>query len=208
MRIGIVNNSLGNVGSVQSALKFYKYDVILAETIKDIKNSDVIILAGVGNFITAVSKLKDMNLWDTLNDEVKENKKPIFGICLGMQLFAEKSYEDGETEGFGWIKGTVQKLQGEFIRVPHIGWNFVTPFNNIIFKNIRYNSFYYMHSYHLIPKDKNIIIGLTSYGNLKIVAAVKKDNIIGVQFHPEKSQGDGLRLFKNVMEDFECSLKE
>ncbi|MFW9990210.1 MAG: imidazole glycerol phosphate synthase subunit HisH [Candidatus Odinarchaeota archaeon] len=203
MNIGIVNNGLGNVGSVLSAFKFYKYNVNLATTPKSIKNSDIIVLAGVGNFKTAVSKLKNLNLWDVINEEVLEEKKPLLGICLGMQLFADISYEDGETEGFGWLNGKVYKIEGKDLRVPHIGWNEVKPLNTPIFDNIRYFSFYYMHSYHLIPEDRSVVIAVTQYGDLELVAAVKKENIIGVQFHPEKSQGDGLRLFKNVIEAFQ-----
>lgn len=203
MKVGLINNSLGNVGSVLSALSFYKYEVVLAEDFAAIKDSDILILAGVGNFITAAQKLKDLKFWDVINEEVVDNKKPILGICLGMQLFAERSYEDGVTDGFGWIKGEIIKLPEELVRVPHMGWNLVTPTNSKpIFEGLRYYYFYYMHSYHFKPENEKHIIATSKYGEIDIVAAIKKDNIIGVQFHPEKSQGDGLRLFRNILEEF------
>ncbi|KKN42528.1 hypothetical protein LCGC14_0712510, partial [marine sediment metagenome] len=164
-------------------------------------NSDVIVLGGVGNFKTAVKRLKTLNLWDTINEEVLDNKKPVLGICLGMQLFADVSYEDGKTEGFGWIEGEVEKIPNKDVRVPHIGWNIVKPVDVSLFTGMLYSYFYYMHSYHFVPDDKSVVIAYTPYGNLNIVASVRKDNIIGVQFHPEKSQRDGLRLFKNILED-------
>jgi len=200
MKIGIINNSLGNVGSVQSALEFYGHEINLIETPDEITNSSVLLLAGVGNFKTAVLKLKKLNLWNKINEEVIERKKPILGICLGMQLFADFSYEGGKTEGFGWISGEVKKIENDQVRVPHIGWNYVNPCNKTLFRGIRYGYFYYMHSYHFIPNNQDVIMAYTPYRNTNIVAAVKNDNIIGVQFHPEKSQGDGLRIFKNILE--------
>lgn len=202
MNIGIINNGIGNLGSVISALDFYRYNVNLVENLKEIKESDFLILTGVGNFTTAVSKLKSQKLWEMVNEDVVDNKKPILGICLGMQLFANISYEDGETSGFGWIEGEVRKIKGNGIKIPHIGWNQIYPVQTILFEGLRYNTFYYMHSYHFIPKNKNVIIATTKYGDLEIVAAVRTKNIIGVQFHPEKSQGDGLRLFKNILEEY------
>jgi len=200
MKIGIVNYNLGNVGSVYSAFKFYKFDVVIVNKPENLDDVDVIVLAGVGNFKTAVSKLKEFHFWDKLNHEVLIKKKPILGICLGMQLFADVSFEDGKNLGFGWIKGEVHKIKGNSLRVPHIGWDEVRPFDEKIFKGILNNFFYFMHSYHLIPADNNVVIATTKYGDLEIVSALRKDNIVGVQFHPEKSQGDGLRIIRNFME--------
>ncbi|MDD5005407.1 MAG: imidazole glycerol phosphate synthase subunit HisH [Candidatus Omnitrophica bacterium] len=199
MKIGIVNYKLGNLGSVYSAFKFYNYDVNLINEIKDFKKNDLIVLAGVGNFKTAVSKLKELKFWDKLNEEIIICKKPVLGICLGMQLFAGVSYEEEKENGFGWIKGKVVKIEGVSLRVPHIGWDAVGPLDNQLFQGMRDNFFYFMHSYHFIPEDKNTIIATTKYGELEIVSVVRKDNITGVQFHPEKSQGDGLRFLKNFL---------
>ncbi len=202
MKIGIVNYSIGNVGSVLSAFQFYNYDVSLVGNPEDLDKTDIIVLAGVGNFATAVTKLKEAQFLDKLNHLVLIKKKPVLGICLGMQIFANVGYEDGTTQGLGWIKGKVVKIEGCNLVVPNIGWNQVRPNDKKLFKNVRYHSFYYMHSYHFIPDDKKVIIATTDYGNLKMVAAVRLNNIIGVQFHPEKSQADGLRFLKNSVESF------
>ncbi len=208
MRIGIINYSLGNVGSVYSAFQFYKYNVRLINKPLDLDTTDMIVLAGVGNFKTAVTRLKEFDFWEKLNEEVTQRYKPVIGICLGMQLFADVSYEGGENKGFGWIKGEVIRLPDGLVRIPHIGWDEIQALDNEMFKNIRYCSFYYMHSYHFVPEDKNVVGAKTNCGGKEIVAAVRKDNIIGVQFHPEKSQGDGLRLLKNCVELLACYIKE
>lgn len=201
MNIGIVNYSIGNVGSVYSAFEFYHYNVQLLHEPESIKRSDLIVLAGVGNFSTATSRLKELNLWEAINYYVLKKKKPLLGICLGMQLFADLSSEGGENLGFGWIKGKVVKLKSQEIQVPHMGWDKVNPRDTKLFQGIRYGYFYYMHSYHFIPDDPKVILASTPYGNNDLVACVKKDNIIGVQFHPEKSQGDGLRFLRNAIEE-------
>ena len=199
MKIGIVNQGLGNIGSVYSAFEFYKYNVSLIHNPDELEKVDTIVMAGVGNFATTVLKLKELNLWDKLNEEVLVKEKPILGICLGMQLFADWSYEDGENEGFGWIKGSVVKIKGESIRIPHIGWDEVKPMEKKLFRGARDNFFYFMHSYHFIPENEAVVIATVNYSGLEIVSAVRKDNIVGVQFHPEKSQGDGLRFLKNFV---------
>jgi glutamine amidotransferase len=200
MKIGIVNYSIGNVGSVYSAFKFYNYQVALIDNAKYLSSVDLIVLAGVGNFPTAASRLKTLNLWDVLDELVLVKKKPVLGICLGMQLFASLGYENGEHQGLDWIPGKVIKLEGRRLKVPHIGWNEVMPREESLFKASRYSFYYFMHSYHFVPDDKKVIIATTRYGDLEICSAVKKDNIVGVQFHPEKSQGDGLRFLKNAVE--------
>ena len=154
----------------------------------------------MGNFTTAISRLKALNLWDAINEEVLNKKKPVLGICLGMQLFADISYENGENKGFGWIKGKVVRMDCESLRIPHIGWDEVKSSDDKLFKGMRNNFFYFMHSYHFVLEDNDANIATTNYGDLKICSAVKKDNIVGVQFHPEKSQGDGLRFLKNTVE--------
>jgi imidazole glycerol-phosphate synthase subunit HisH len=200
-RIGIINHSTGNVGSVRSALRFYNYDTVVIERAGDLKNTDLLVMAGVGNFPTAVKKLKKQKLWDAIDKAVTVKKKPVIGICLGMQLFADLSNEDGVNAGFGWIKGKVVRLDGDKLRVPHIGWNQVKyGKNHELFRRIRYGFFYFMHSYHFIPDDKKVIVATTDCGGRDIISAVRKNNIVGVQFHPEKSQGDGLRFLRNTIE--------
>ena len=200
MKIGIVNYSLGNVGSVYSAFEFYKYDVSLVNRPADLKNVDMIVLAGVGNFTIAAGRLKALNFVSALHKEVIIKKKPVLGICLGMQLFADESEEGSKVKGLGWIPGKVVAMKSGTVRIPHIGWNEVKGLDRNVFPGLRYNQFYFMHSYKFIPEDPKAIIATTEYGDVSIVSAVRKDNIIGVQFHPEKSQGDGLRLLHNVVE--------
>jgi imidazole glycerol-phosphate synthase subunit HisH len=200
MKIGIINYSLGNIGSVKSALDFYNYDISVISDPKEIDTVDLLLLAGVGNFATASDRLKKFHFWDKLDEEVTCNEKPVFGICLGMQIFADRGFEDGAHDGFGWISGDVIKMEGDRLRVPHIGWNQVTQKEDPLFTGILSNYFYFMHSYHFVPSEKSAIIATTDYFGLKFVSAVRKKNIMGVQFHPEKSQGDGLRILKNFVE--------
>lgn len=200
MKIGIINYSLGNIGSVKSALDFYNYNVSIITNPKDITNVDCLVLAGVGNFKTASDRLKRSYFWEKLDQEVMDNQKPVLGICLGMQFFADQSIEDGAHNGFGWIKGEVKKMEGPQLRVPHIGWNRIIPKDDPLFSGIRSNYFYFMHSYHFVPAEKSVEIASTDYFTLKFVSAIRQKNIVGVQFHPEKSQGDGLRILKNFIE--------
>lgn len=200
MKIGVLDYGLNNVGSLYSAFNFYNYDVSLVNQPDKLKEADLIVLGGVGNFKTAVSRLKELRLWDALNEEVIIKKKRILGICLGMQLFADVSYEDAKTPGLGWIKGKVVKIEGDSVRVPHMGWNEIKPVKGALWKGIHYNFFYFMHSYHLIPENKDIVLATTSCGEMCIASAIMQDNILGVQFHPEKSQGDGLRFLRNFVE--------
>lgn len=202
MRVGIINNGIGNLGSVLSALAFYKYRVSLLDSPKGIEQCDVLVLAGVGSFHSGVSSLRDKGFWEKLDEAVRVHEKPVLGLCLGMHLFASKGYEDGESAGFGWIPGKVIRLNGEGAKVPHIGWEKIDCRESKIFKGFRYGSFYFMHSFHFVPDDPETIIATVPYGNQSIVTGVRIGNIIGFQFHPEKSQGDGLRLLRNVMEEF------
>lgn len=199
MKIGIVNNSLGNVGSVYSALQFYHYDVHLVSKAAELKTVDVIILAGVGNFPTAVRKLKRYRLWEPLNEHVLGRRKPVLGICLGMQLFADVSLEGGRTEGFGWIHGEVKKIEGDALRLPHMGWNEARGNGHPLFADMKTDFFYFMHSYHFVPVEQSVVVGMTCYEGVDIVSAVHQGNVVGVQFHPEKSQGNGLRLLRNYL---------
>ena len=198
--IGIVNYSIGNVGSVYSALRFYGYHTHLISDPDGLRRATLIILAGVGNYVTAVTQLRKQGLWDELGRQVTTEKKPLLGICLGMQLFADVSFEGEETKGFGWIKGAVRKMHGGNMRLPHMGWNEVAPRDETLFTGMRSNAFYFMHSYHFIPEEKGVVAATTNYCGSEIVSAVRKGNIVGVQFHPEKSQGDGLRFLKNCIE--------
>lgn len=200
MKIGVLDYGLGNMGSVCSAFQFYRHDVSIVSDPSALDAVDLLVMAGVGNFKAAVTKIKERGLWDSLNEAALIKRKPILGICLGMQLFADVGHEDGESRGFGWISGTVKKMDPALARVPHMGWNQVSSENEALFRGIQNSCFYFMHSYHFIPKEQSVVVGRTTYGDSKLISMVQKDNITGVQFHPEKSQGDGLRFLRNLVE--------
>lgn len=174
MKVCILDYGIGNVGSVYEAFKFVHNKVILGRNAEDIEQSHIIVLSGVGNFGMAKKKLQESGLWGSLHVHVKEKLKPVIGICLGMQLFSEISYEGGVHEGFGWLKGKVQKIEGENLRLPHIGWNYIQTYDNQIFSRMIYGTFYFMHSYHFVPEDTSVVIANTKYGNVNIVSAVKR----------------------------------
>lgn len=200
--IGIINNGLGNVGSVKSAFEFYGYPVVLLDNARSMKDASLIVLAGVGSFGSAARTLRQRNLWEALDRAVCEDGVPILGLCLGMQLFADRGFEDGEEKGFGWIPGRVVKITTPGVKVPHIGWDRVEANDSQVFRGMRYYHFYYMHSYHFVPEDSRSIIATTRYGEDVLVAGIRKGSIIGLQFHPEKSQSDGLRVLRNIVEAF------
>lgn len=204
MQIGIIDHSSGNIGSLKSAIEFYKYPVKVIDEVSDLDKVDIVFLSGVGTYDDAVSQLKKRDLWSPLNEYVQKEQKPIVGICLGMQLFSTSSEEGTKSNGFGWIPGSVERLKSDQVKVPHIGWNCVLHKDIYLFSNLKTNAFYFMHSYQFKPDDASVVSGLTPYGNNEIVSAVQKDNIIGFQFHPEKSQGDGMRVIRNVIEGFSC----
>jgi len=206
MNITIVDYNSGNISSVINSFQEVARDKVNIEVTSDlnkIKISDKVVLPGQGSFKSCVEALKNINgLVDTLNQFVINDKKPILGICVGLQMFADIGYEEIETRGLGWIPGKVSKIdnQNGKYKLPHIGWNQIDILkNNKIFKNIENNShMYFVHSYEFIPEDKNVILATTNYSS-KIVCAVEKENIIGTQFHPEKSDKLGLQIIKSFI---------
>ena len=206
MNIAIVDYKSGNISSVINS--FYeaakdKVKIEVTSDIKKIKSSDKVVLPGQGSFKSCVDGLKNINgLVDTLNEFTINNKKPLFGICVGLQMFADTGYEETETKGLGWISGEVSKIdnQNGKYKLPHIGWNQIKIVKNSkIFKNIENNShMYFVHSYEFIPEDKNVISATTDYSS-NIVCAVEKENIFGTQFHPEKSDKMGLEIINNFI---------
>ena len=206
MNVTIVDYNSGNISSVINSFKEVAKDKANVEVTSDldkIKSSDKLVLPGQGSFKSCIDGLNNINgLIETLNDFAINNKKPILGICVGLQMFADIGYEESETKGLGWISGKVSKIdnkKGKF-KLPHIGWNEISIVKESqIFQDIENNShMYFVHSYEFIPEDKKVITATTDYSS-NIVCSVEKDNIFGTQFHPEKSDKTGLNLIKNFL---------
>lgn len=202
-KIVIVDYNMGNLRSVQKAFEKFGCEAIISNSHETIRNADKIVLPGVGAFKDGMKQLDKLGLSTLLNDEVITKKKPFLGICLGMQLLAKRSYENGVTQGLGWIDGEVIKFnfQGyeKKIKIPHVGWNNVHFVNrNELFSGIKDNSdFYFVHSYYFTTKE-DIITSTTDYG-FDFLSSISKDNIFAFQFHPEKSQKSGLKIIENFI---------
>jgi len=206
MNVTIVDYNSGNISSVINSFKEVAKEKIKIEVSSDldkIKSSDKIVLPGQGSFKSCVDSLNSIDgLVDTLNEITIINKKPLLGICVGFQMFADVGYEEIETQGLGWISGKVSKIDnqnGKF-KLPHIGWNELNIVKaSQIFRNIKNKChMYFVHSYEFIPKDKNVISATTDYSS-SIVCSVEKENIFGTQFHPEKSDKEGLKIIDNFL---------
>ena len=197
-KVCVLDYGSGNVASVYNLINRLGYDIKVSNKAEDIKKSSHLILPGVGAFGSSVEKIKNNISIELLSDEVKVKKKPFLGICVGMQVLAEKGLEFGSHEGLGWIEGTVEKINAKVL--PHVGWNNIEmKKNSPIFSNIKNASdFYFVNSYALKVKDNNIIIAETTYENT-FCSAVQKENIFGVQFHPEKSQKVGQDIIDNFL---------
>jgi imidazole glycerol-phosphate synthase subunit HisH len=207
MNVTIVDYQSGNISSVINSFKEAaknKINLEVTSNLNKIKSSDKIVLPGQGSFKSCVDALKKINgLIDDLENFAINKKKPLLGICVGLQMFADVGYEETETKGFGWISGKVSKIdnqKGKF-KLPHIGWNEIKILKNSkIFKDIKNEShMYFVHSYEFIPEDKSVISATTDYSS-EIVCSVEKENLFGTQFHPEKSDKDGLKVIKNFLD--------
>lgn len=201
-KICIVDYGVGNIKSIYNALSYFT-NVHLSVSNKpiDILSAKGLVLPGVGAFASCIKNLKKNKIDKVLNEAVMDLKIPILGICVGMQLMARMSEENGIYEGLNWIPGKVIKISPskQNFKVPHVGWNNLIYTNDkLIFNNkIKNKHFYFDHSFQYVTEE-NFIIAKTNYST-PIVAAIKKNNIVGVQFHPEKSSLSGLRLFKNFL---------
>jgi len=206
MNVTIVDYQSGNISSVINSFKQVAKDKVRLEITSDlnkIKSSDKLILPGQGSFKSCIESLNSINgLRDALKEFTIINKKPLLGICVGLQMFGDVGYEESETKGLGWIAGSVTKINnhnGKF-KLPHIGWNEIEIVKESkLFKNIQNKShMYFVHSYEFVPKDKSLISATTDYSS-KIVCSVEKDNLFGTQFHPEKSDKSGLKIIENFL---------
>ena len=206
MNVIIVDYNSGNISSVINSFKKVakdKVNITVTADLNKIKSTDKVVLPGQGSFKSCIDALNKINgLTDTLNEFAITNKKPLLGICVGLQMFADIGYEETETKGLGWIAGKVSKInnQNGKYKLPHIGWNQIDIVKDSkIFKDIKNNShMYFVHSYEFIPEDKNVISATTDYSS-NIVCSVEKENIFGTQFHPEKSDKLGLKIIDNFI---------
>ncbi|MCX6809664.1 MAG: imidazole glycerol phosphate synthase subunit HisH [Candidatus Berkelbacteria bacterium] len=203
MQIVVIDYGMSNLGSIGNALsECGAENVIIANDPKELKSATHIILPGVGSFKDGMDNLVKFGFKDAIRDAALVDKVPILGICLGMQLMADKGYEGGEVDGLGLISGVVDKLKpvNKQEKIPHVGWNEIyCKQKNPIFEGIPDGTdFYFVHSYHFIPKKKSNILSETPYcGNF--VSSIVSDNIYGTQFHPEKSQRPGFQLLRNFI---------
>ena len=206
MKVTIVDYKSGNISSVINSFKEVAKDKVNIEVTSDlnkIKSSDKVVLPGQGSFKSCVDALNNIEgLVDSLNEFAISSKKPLLGICVGLQMFADIGYEETETKGLGWMPGKVLKIdnQNGKYKLPHIGWNEINIVKDSkIFKNIENKShMYFVHSYEFIPSDKNVISATTDYST-NIVCSVGKENLFGTQFHPEKSDKTGLQIIQNFI---------
>jgi imidazole glycerol-phosphate synthase subunit HisH len=201
-KVIIVDYGMGNLNSVKRKLSRIGMNAIISSNPSEISGSDKLILPGVGHFQKAVENLKKLQLWEILNNSVLYKKKPILGICLGMQLMARNS-EEGNVEGFGWFDAQVIKfrIQDTLIhKVPHTGWNQIIRLKESpLMKDIPdLSEFYFVHAYHITCNRQDDILNETEY-EYRFTSAVEKENIFGVQYHPEKSHDIGDQLLKNFI---------
>ena len=206
MKVTIVDYNSGNISSVINSFKEVaknKIDLEVTSDLQKIRSSDKLVLPGQGSFKSCVDALNAINgLTEALSEFAINDKKPLLGICVGLQMFADIGYEETETKGLGWIPGKVSKIDNKdgVFKLPHIGWNEINIVKESkIFKNLDKNfHMYFVHSYEFIPDDKNVISATTDYST-NIVCAVEKENIFGTQFHPEKSDKTGLQMINNFI---------
>ena len=206
MNVTIVDYQSGNISSVINSFNEVakgKVNLEVTSDIKKIESSDKIVLPGQGSFKSCVDSLNSISgLVETLKEFAIINNKPLLGICVGLQMFADVGYEEAETKGLGWIPGKVSKIDnqnGKF-KLPHIGWNEIEiQKESKIFKDIKNKShMYFVHSYEFIPEDKSVISATTDYSS-KIVCSIERDNLFGTQFHPAKSDKKGLKIIENFI---------
>jgi len=199
--IVIVDYQCGNLFSVQKALKRLNLLSISSNYPKDIELADKIILPGVGNFGSGMRNLAKNNLIDILSEKILVKKTPVLGICLGMQLLTNFS-EEGNARGLGYVKADIQRFKFDKniqLKTPHVGWNNINfSKDNLLFKGIdKSQQFYFVHSYHMVSSEQNnLFLSYTNYG-YDFISSFVKENIYGVQFHPEKSHDQGMQLINN-----------
>jgi len=203
MKLVIIDYGMGNIRSIVGAFKFLGLqEIVISGRLSEISMADRLVLPGVGSFALAMENIRKSGIDKILKKVVVEEKKPILGICLGMQLMGESSEEEGLNRGLGFISANITKFNNKIIKVPHVGFNQVKfPDNSMLYKGFnQLSDFYFSHSFQ-VQSDMDISQAVCKYGN-KFIASYEVDNIVGVQFHPELSQTNGLRLLDNFIKLF------
>ena len=207
MKLAVINYGMGNLGSVRRSLEELGANVLIADRPDMLADADRIILPGVGAFEDAMSRLREGGWVEGLHRSVVERRKPLLGVCLGMQMLATVSEENGLFEGLDYIPGRVVRLVnlGCDLRIPHVGWNEVSHgVDSALFRDIPQGlDFYFVHSFAVVANDQKDVAATTSYG-APVVAAVQRGHVFGTQFHPEKSSKVGRQLLKNFLEWEPC----
>jgi glutamine amidotransferase len=203
--ITIIDYGAGNLGSIQNMIRKIGFEAIVSSQEEDILNAEKLILPGVGSFDHGMKQLNKSGLTDAMNKKVLEEKTPILGICLGVQLFTKQS-EEGDMKGLSWFDAETIKFRfndADKLKVPHMGWNEIIHMKGSkLLENVYLDSrFYFVHSYHLKCNDYNDSLTETNYG-YNFVSALEKNNIVGVQFHPEKSHKFGMRILNNFIQNY------
>ena len=202
--IVIIDYKMGNIGSIKNMLKKIGTEAVITSKPNEIRDAHKLILPGVGSFDTGMNHIRKMDILPTLHEKVMLHKTPILGICLGIQLFTEKS-EEGTQTGLGWIKGETVRFrinhQETGLKIPHMGWNSISvKKKESLLKNCQKDiRFYFVHSYHVVCKNEADILATTHHG-YDFVCAIQRNNILGVQFHPEKSHQYGMQVLRNFVE--------
>jgi len=200
--ITIIDYGVGNLGSIENMIKKAGYKSLITSDITEIKKAIKLILPGVGAFNNGIKHLKDSGLIEVLNQKVLVEKTPILGICLGMQLMT-KSSEEGTVSGLGWIDAQTKRFVSDELKIPHMGWNIVKhqKISKLFDESYSEKRFYFVHSYYVSCNNKNDILTKTPYGH-DFISSFEKDNIIGAQFHPEKSHKFGINLIRNFVKNY------
>lgn len=199
MMVVIVDYGLGNLGSIVNMIKKIGFQSKISSDLEEISYAEKLILPGVGSFDKGIKNLHDLGIFQVLNQKVLVDKTPILGICLGMQLMT-KSSEEGSLKGFGWIDAETKRFQSESLKIPHMGWNVIknSKKSKLFDEFVSEKRFYFVHSYFVDCKSQNNVLTTTPYTH-DFVSSFENENVLGVQFHPEKSHNFGLKLLKNFL---------